>query len=160
MEHIILVNQEDHEIWSKVKQYITTEDIYRVSSLRVQNSLWEVLLPQRSLKKKHHLGKWWPIVEGTLEIGTDYKTKIISRAKQEVGINVSESDLKEWKKIRILTPYNHFNQNFRLIQDIDIDDLKLDTEEVHEVRWWKKQDLLKSLESSPERFVGSLDRFI
>ena len=55
--YIIIVDEEDNIIGAKERGTLNTKDIYRVSSLRIINSLGEILLAQRSFDKKNDPGK-------------------------------------------------------------------------------------------------------
>jgi len=161
MREINVVDKDDKLIGSKNIDMIDWNDIYQVASLWVENSIWQVLLAQRSFTKKHHPWKWWPIVEGTLEKGCSYKEKIVSRSREEVWLHIHEQDLVPREKIRITTPYNHFNQPFLLDHKVeDISEFTINTDEIHAIKWWDKKQLIEEIQHSPEMFVGSLDKFI
>ena len=56
MEIIPLVNEQDEIIGYKERAEIKTEDIYRVSALRITNSQGEILVAQRAFTKKNNPG--------------------------------------------------------------------------------------------------------
>lgn len=158
---ITIVDAQDTIIWVKNKNDITSQDIYRVASLWIENSQWQVLLAQRSFLKKHHPGKWWPAVEGTIKEWSSYESTIIQRSSEEIWLDVKTSEIIAWKKIHIKTPYHHFNQTFKLSKKLDIplSDFHIDTDEVQELKWWDKEELKNKILQSPQTFVTLLDEF-
>lgn len=159
---IIIVDKSDTIIWKKDKKLITPQDIYRVASLWIKNSQWDILLAQRSFSKKHHPGKWWPCVEGTLEFWTTYTSKIIKRTFEEIWLEIQEQNIIAWKKIYITYPYHHFNQTFQMKEaiDLDISDLQINLEEIASLKWWNKKELYQEINKNPDTFVTLLEQFI
>lgn len=150
---IIIVNEQDEIIGYKDRELIDPKDIYRASGLWIKNSKGEILLAQRALTKSHHPGRWGAAAAGTVEEGEDYYSNIVKEAKEELGIeNVS---FKELIKLRRQTQWNYFVQLYLAVIDKDIGEFKIQKEEVEQIKWFKKDDLLKEIESNPDLFLVS-----
>lgn len=162
MEKIAIVDIENLIIGSKAKDTITPKDIYQVASLWIENDNGEVLLAQRSFSKKHHPWKWWPVVEWTLEVWETYESKVLQRSLEEIGLKLNNSDISIGRKIHISSPYNHFNQTFKLKEkyDIHIESLSINTQEIEGVKWWNKDILRIEIQNNPENFVTLLELFL
>lgn len=149
----IIVDESDNQIGAKEKFEITPNDIYRVSSLWLENSKGEVLLSQRSFNKKpeNNPGKWSPTVNGTVEVGETYESNLVKEIEEEIGL--TDLNLKEYGKVLVKRNTNFFVQTFLAVAEINISDLKLKKDEVEAVKWFKKADLKELLMTQPNLFV-------
>lgn len=124
-----------------------------ISSLWLENSNGEVLLTQRSLKKRHDPGLWGPAAAGTLEPGETYAGSIIKEAKEEIGytlINPQELiRLHYWRQ----DGTGRYAVWYKAITDMPLSHFTLQPSEVDQIRWIAKPDLLKELAAHPENFV-------
>lgn len=155
---IIIVDENDKIIGYKKRRDVKPDDIYRVSALWITNSQDEVLLAQRSFNKKNSPGKWATAVAGTLEEGETYEANVIKEAKEELGL--TDFPLELGPKTKGQGKHVFFCQWFFTKIDINIDDLTLQKEEVEQVAWLKRQDLLSDIYEHPEIFTENTPRFI
>lgn len=151
---IQIVDSNDKVVEMKEREEINYEtDIYRVSALWIINSQGKILLARRAFTKKQNPGKWGPAVAGTVDEGETYESNIIKETEEELGLkNISpEKAIKEFEK----GMYKHFTQWFilKLEPDFDLKDLKIDEEEVAEIKWFSKQEI-KDLMDSDEVLNG------
>lgn len=158
MAKYIIVNENDEIIGYKNRDEITLNDLFRVSALWVENSSGDVLLAKRSMTKKNHPGKWDPAVAGTVEKGETYESNIIKEAKEEIGLYLGE--FKKFKKFRHRGEYNYFIQWFLAVSDKTIDEFKIQKDEVDEIKWFSKQELLAELKNNPSMFLTSIKKFV
>lgn len=116
------------------------EDIYRVSALWITNSEGKILLARRSLSKKHDPGKWGPAVAGTIDEEETYESNIIKEAEEELGLkNIKpKKSIKNFKKGK----YKHFTQWFTLKIEKEIENIIYDKNEVAEIKWFTKEEIL------------------
>ena len=113
-------------------------------------------MAQRAFSKKHDPGTWGPAVAGTVEAEETYLSNIIKETWEEIGLEVIETDLIVGPKERIAKPNrNYFTQWFLLTRDIDISELRVQTDEVEHIAWRNKQELLETFAAHPEQFVTS-----
>lgn len=138
---IQIVNDKDEIIGFKERNKLNYDrDIYRVSALWIINSEGKILLAKRAFNKKHNPGKWGPAVAGTNDEEETYESNIIKEAEEELGLkNIKpQKSMKDFKNGK----YKHFTQWFVLKIDKDIKDIKYDKDEVAEIGWFTKEEIL------------------
>lgn len=155
---IIIVNENDEIIGSKERWALNQADIYRVSALWIQNSKGDVLLAQRKFTKKNDPGKWGPAVAGTNDEGETYESNIIKEAEEEIGLK--DCDFKKIDKVRVGGGHNFFCERFLLVTDKEADEFRIQEDEIEQIKWFKKAELLKELKSNPDKFVSSVKDFM
>jgi isopentenyldiphosphate isomerase len=153
---IIIVNEKDEVIDYKERGTLNQEDIYRVSGLWIENSKGEILLAQRGLHKKNDPGKWGPAVAGTVEEGETYDSNIIKEAEEEIGLK--GKSFKKLDKVRRKGKHNYFCQWFFL--SMDDYDFKVQKEEVEQIKWFKRNELLADFQKNPDSFLKSVRDFL
>lgn len=94
----------------------------------IQNNKNEFLL-QKRVKKKD--GKW-ATTGGHPVSGETSKQGIITEIKEELGINIVEENVKLFKTIKT---EDDFVDIYYLKEDIDINEIKIQKEEVEDVKW-------------------------
>ncbi len=154
---MVIVNEKDNIIGYKEIGTLALKDIYRVSALWITNPKGEILLARRSLKKKHDPGKWGPAVAGTIEEGENYKENIIKEVGEELGLK--NIKLRKGPKRKVSEKYNYFCQWFTLEIAKDIKDFKIQ-EEVEEIKWFSKEELLEKIKSEPDLFLNTMKQWI
>lgn len=154
MPKTIIVDENDKIIGTKESKELQSSDIYRVSALWIQNSRDEILLAQRSFNKNNDPGKWGPAVAGTIEEGETYETNIIKEAEEEIGLK--DFDFKKSFNRKNNGEHKHFTQWFFAKIDKEIKDFKIQKEEVEQIKWFKKDELLKELTDNPDKFLKSI----
>ncbi len=148
---IIIVDESDEIIGSKERGTLNQSDIYRVSALWIQNSKGEILLAQRSFNKNNNPGKWGPAVAGTIDEGESYESNIIKEAEEEIGLK--NQDFKKSFHHFHDGEHRHFTQWFFALVDKKIEEFTIQEEEVEKIKWFSKEELLKSLKDAPENFL-------
>ncbi len=156
--NIIVVDKQDKIIGAESMDVVDHKGlIYRVSALWVVNSKREVLLAQRAFDKTHDPGKWGPAVAGTVEEGESYEDNITKEAEEELGIcNVR---FKLEPKIWYEGKHKHFTQWFSCVIDKDTSDFKIQKEEVTQIRWFSKKELLEALDKHPKQFLTGMKSY-
>ncbi|MFH1838399.1 MAG: NUDIX domain-containing protein [Candidatus Kuenenbacteria bacterium] len=154
---IIIVNENDKIIGYKSSDTLKKEDIYRVSALWVTNSHGEILLAKRHHTKSHHPRKWGPAVAGTVEKGETYKKNIIKEAEEELGIiNIKP---KLGPKVEINDSYHYFGQWYTLNINKNINEFKIQEDEVEEIKWFSPEELRKQLQKYPKEFLPTMKKY-
>jgi len=157
-EKIIIVDENDKIIGYKERETLNQSDIYRVSALWIQSSKGDILLARRKLNKKNDPGKWGPAVAGTNDKGESYESNIVKEAEEEIGLR--DHRFQKFDKIRYSGKHNYFCQWFRLIIDKKLEEFVIQKNEVEEIKWFKKDKLLKKLENNPSNFLKSMKDYI
>jgi 16S rRNA (adenine1518-N6/adenine1519-N6)-dimethyltransferase len=153
----IIVDENDNPIGAKEKGEITKNDIYRVSSLLLENSKGEILLSQRSFNKRpeNNPGKWSPSANGTVEVGETYFSNLVKEIQEELGLTGLE--LRKLGKTLVRRNTTFFVESYGATLDIDPNDLKLKEDEVEQAKWFDKSELRKLLKTNPEMFVPEFE---
>jgi len=154
---ITIVNADDEIIGYKTRDTVSKEDIYRVSALWIINSRGDILLAKRHHTKLHHPNMWGPAVAGTIEEGETYVSNIIKETEEEIGLKYIKPTLGP--KMEITGEHHHFAQWFTLKVDIDINDFKIQEDEVEEIKWFAPQELGDGLQMQPEKFLPRMNEY-
>lgn len=154
---IVIVDGNDREIGFKFRGDLDKADIYRVSALWIKNSKGEILLARRHHTKKHHPNMWGPAVAGTVDEGETYEVNIIKEAKEELWL----VDIKPefGPKTETKDGYHHFTQWYILHLDKDVNEFKIQEDEVEEVKWFTLDELEKELRNNPGDFLPSMEKY-
>lgn len=148
---IPIVNENDQVI-----RHIERDDrdenlIYRVSYLWITDTDGKVLLARRSPSKNHSPNMWGPAVAGTVEGDETYEENIIKEAREELGLeNIKPTT---GAKQRVRSKYQYFRQEFLLTLPTGFNDFKIQEDEVAEVRWFTKTELVRAVAERPEDFL-------
>ncbi len=154
---IIIVDENDKIIGHKNRGTLKKEDIYRVSALWITNSNGQILLARRHHTKSHHPRKWGPAVAGTVDEGETYEENIIKEAEEELGLKNIEP--KIGPKTKTDNEYRHFTQWYVLNVDMDINQFKIQKEEVEEIRWFSPEELGTQLQENPDEFLPTMKKY-
>ena len=152
-----IVNEQDELIEYKDMNDRVYGEIIRVSALWLTNEKGEILLAQRSFNKKRDPGCWGPAVAGTVEEGETYESNIIKETEEEIGLK----DLKPKIEIknRRSSSHEYFGQWFSAECDSTYPFIKQD-EEVEQLKWFTKDEILKLFSEKPEIFLPSFNTTI
>lgn len=153
----IVVDETDSVLGVKDDKTITHNDIYRVSSLWLTNSLDQVLIAQRKLTKRNDPGKWGPAVSGTLEESETYETNIYKEAEEEIGL--SGVEFQPGPKIFNDDVYRYFVQWFTCQIDWPLDKFTIQTDEVEQIAWINRLELLRDVKTNPDKYIKTAYRF-
>ncbi len=113
----------------------------------------DVLLQKRSANKK----LWpnlWDITAGGHVLAGEFGTQaLIREIKEELGIDVLEDEVKYLVgstsvNIKGNIINKHFNECYIVMKDIDISEIKLQEEEVSDIRWFTKEEILNRINNN------------
>ncbi len=154
---IIIVDENDNIIGYKNRDTLKKEEIYRVSALWITNSNREILLARRHHTKSHYPRKWGPAVTGTVEKSETYEDNITKEAEEELGLRNIKP--KIGPKTKTDNKYHHFTQWYRLSIDKNINEFKIQEDEIEEIKWFSPEELIKQLHENPEEFIPTLKKY-
>lgn len=114
------------------------------------NSKNQVLLQKRSANKKTWPNMWDVTAGGNVLAGEFGFQAIIRECKEELGIELNKNDItfigsaiSTNEKGDIIN--NYFNEYYIASKEIDITKLQLQEEEVSEVRWIDKKEIIEKI---------------
>ena len=92
---------------------------------------------------------------GHVDAGEFGRQAIIRETKEELGIEIDDKDIRYLvgstsENIQGDIINRHYNECYLIIKDIDISDIKLQEEEVSEVKYFSKEELLKRISNNYE----------
>lgn len=126
----------------------------------VLNENGEVLLQKRSRTKKLWPSLWDITAGGHVLMGEFGEQALIREVKEELGIEIKENEIKYLvgsmssnEKGSIIN--NHFNECYIITKQIDINQIQLQQEEVEEIKWFSKQEILERINNN---FDGITDK--
>ncbi|MBQ2835918.1 MAG: NUDIX domain-containing protein [Clostridia bacterium] len=108
------------------------------------NEKGEVLLQKRSKTKKLWPGLWDITAGGHVLAGEFGEQALIREVKEELGIQIKENIIN-----------NHFNECYIITKQVEISEIKLQKEEVEEIKWFSKQEILERINNN---FDGITDK--
>lgn len=112
-----------------------------------------VLLQKRSSSKKLWPNLWDVTVGGHVNSGEFGRQALIRETKEELGIEILDEDIKYLigstsinKQGNIVN--KHYNECYLITKNIDISHIVLQEEEVTEVKYFSKDELLKRIDNN------------
>ena len=104
------------------------------------NSKNQLLIQKRQSNKKIFPGMWDLSAGGSALAGENSRVAIMREAKEELGIDI---DLNNKMPRFTLNFDDGFDDYFMIKKDINIEDITIQEEEVSEVKWVFKEELIK-----------------
>ena len=114
-----------------------------------------VLLQKRSANKKLWPNLWDITVGGHVDSGEFGRQALIREVKEELGLEISDDDIKYLLGSTSINEQGnivnkHFNECYVITKNIDISEIVLQKEEVEEVKFFSKDELLKRIDNNYE----------
>ena len=126
---------------------------HKAVALFIINSKNQVLLQKRSPNKKLWPNLWDISAGGHVLAGEFGEQALIREVKEELGIEVKENEIRYLAsststnlKGNIIN--NHFGECFIITKQIDIEQIKLQKDEVEEVKWFTKQEIIERINNN------------
>lgn len=129
---------------SRAEVHKNLRDWHRTTGINIINSQKQILCQKRSEKKDAEPGMWQSHFGGHLRAGETFEKNAIAELKEELGLEIDPKNLIPLE-IRKNNEFKHFIQGYILRWDGDISKLKLQKEEVDEVKWFTLSELEKEI---------------
>ena len=111
-----------------------------------------VLLQKRSVNKRAWPNMWDVTVGGHVDAGEFGRQALIREAKEELGLDITDDEIKYLvgsASIDTAKGINkHYNECYLILKDVDISEIKLQKEEVSEVRYFSKAEILEKIDNN------------
>lgn len=126
-----------------------------MTALWVENSSGQALIAKRSHKKRNHPNLWAPAVAGTVEPGETFEQNIIKVAWEEIGLKLDRpNELFHFFAVED-DGIGRYAVWYKTICDNPVENFILQEEEVDDIRWIDKADLIRELKDNPDKFTTS-----
>jgi isopentenyldiphosphate isomerase len=149
-----LVDKNDVVIGQKNRESITSEEIYRMTIIWVEDGKGNVLIHKRVASKKKYPSCWENAAGGGVLSGESYEQAAIRELEEEIGIAnvvltpVAKTPIETEGGIR-------FCQWFKAIIDLPLESFTPEPREVAELKWIKKSYLLADRDANPDKYMPS-----
>ena len=156
--NVQIVNENDEIIGSKPRGEVDPQRISIASPAsgsltRKAKFFWlSANLPRFTTRESG--GRPWP----ELWRGGDNESNIYKEAEEEIGLTGVK--FKLGPKSRRYEPWNHFGQWFLVNIDRNIENFKIQEEEVEKIEWVPREKLMEDLKNNPERYIPSMPKII
>jgi isopentenyl-diphosphate Delta-isomerase len=131
---------------------------HRSSHIWIYNSNGEIILQLRAKEKPLHPDTWDVSAAGHIGAGEDIVTSALREVEEEIGLKLKKEDLDFWiiRKHESLfrdIKNNEFYYVYFFKFDGDINQLKLQKEEVQKIEFLSIDKIEKELKINPEKYV-------
>lgn len=116
------------------------------------------VLLQKRANHKLSSGKWDKTIGGHVETGESSYRTLLRKAKEEIGISLSPSEIEHFGCA--LSDFSEgaitchiFADGYIIRKSINIDSLKINEDEIEELRWFKKEEILEMIKNKDERLI-------
>lgn len=121
-----------------------------------------VLLQKRSANKKLWPNMWDVTVGGHVNCGEFGRQALIRETKEELGIEINDDDIKYLVGSTSINEQGdiinkHYNECYLITKNIDISTIKLQKEEVSEVKYFSKKELLERISNNYNELTKKID---
>lgn len=133
-------------------EHASRKDLYekklwcRTTNIYVLNTTGQVLCHQRALDKERYGGAWSTHFGGHVTEGESFKISALKELMEEIGLQVLPFQLIPWRTSKI-TASRIWVRDFITVYDGDIKNLKIQEEEVQQIKWFDVQDIVDELDA-------------
>ena len=141
-------------------------DWHRTVYVWIMNAQGELLIQKRSPNKESAPNKWDASAAGHVEAGDWPINAGVREVKEELGIELKTEQLQYLFTDRTFAdpakPFknNQFNEVFVAKVDVDLSQIKIQEEEVSEVRFLSINDLKKEIREGKEDYCNHVIKYI
>lgn len=128
---------------------------HKAVALFIINSNRQVLLQKRSANKKLWPNMWDMTAGGHVLEGEFGYQAVIRETYEELGIKIEKNDCTYIgsaisQNVKGEIKNNHFNEYYIVNKDINIDNIKLQEEEVSELKWVDEDEIIRRIKNNYE----------
>lgn len=158
-ELIAIVDENDKVVGADTRDNVHKQGLlHREIAVIILNKKNEMLL-----QKRKDNGKYGFSAAGHLPVNENYLQGAIREAKEEIGIEFKEDDLKEIAKLRRDVSRDGLRNNvflevFEVRKSLELKEFKIDNQEVNSIGFYNIQQIEKMIAENPECFTRSFKK--
>lgn len=158
-EGAYVVDDNDNVLTTKQRDEITPDERVRIVAIWVENSMGEILIAQRAKSMSLDPGLWGPSAAGGVKVGSSYEETALEELREEIGLEVSQSELNPKGKMVYETTKNgkRMCAVFSVNCNWPIAKFKTEPTEVESIQWIKKSVLLADIKNNPSKYLASAE---
>ncbi|MFA5985786.1 MAG: NUDIX domain-containing protein [Parcubacteria group bacterium] len=131
---------------------------HRVAHVWIYNTKGDILIQLRAKEKLLYPNRWDVSVAGHVGAGEEPLASALREVQEEIGLTVKEDDLQFFMIRKVAMVYENIHNNefyyvYFLPFDGDIAQVKLQKEEVQEIRFVSTRWITADLKNNPDRYV-------
>lgn len=150
-EQIQIVDASNKVIGTKLFKNLTDADTWRIICVWIENSRGQVLLQQRSYKKKLGPGLWTCAVEGTVEDNDSYEETAKREIAEEIGL--TKFSLVPAKCLLFKTYFgSRFAQGYTVTCDWPLERFVPQASEVEQLAWVDRNQVIADLQAKDPKY--------
>ena len=131
------------------------KEYYRIVFLWMYNpKLKKILIQRRSMNKETAPNRWDLTVGGHVQARESSIDAIIRETKEEIGIDISDDCITKVLEVKPNEKKPKFTDIYFVIKEVDIDDIKLQLEEVSEVKYVSLDELVEIYRNDNPDFIN------
>lgn len=165
MEKIDVLNENG----DKTGEVVSREEVHKLGlwhkciHVWIVNGKGEILLQKRSEQKLTHPNMWTTATSGHLSAGDTSIEGAIRELSEEIGLKVKENELEYLFTVKESgvndNPKRHIIENeitdvYLIERNVDITELRLQEEEVSEIKWFSYESFKKMVLENDETLVS------
>ena len=136
----------------------------RVAHVWVYNSRGKILLQLRAKTKNTFPNRWDLSVAGHISAGEEPLVSALREIEEEIGLSAKKEDLEFFKIIKYQDVFhnvkiNNFIYVYTYWFDGDINNLKVQEEEVQGIQFIPMAEIEKGLKTHPEKYTPNQDNY-
>lgn len=132
-------------------------DYYRIVLLWIYNpKLKKILIQRRSKNKESSPNKWDLTVGGHIRAGETSLNAIIRETEEEIGVDIKNDIITKVMEVKPSKNKPKFTDIYLVIKEIDIKEVKLQLEEVSEIKYFSIEELIDLHYSDNQDFIHHL----
>lgn len=123
------------------------------------NDKKQILLQKRSANKRFNPNKW-ALCAGHVDAGESLESAALRELKEEVGINITTSDLKPFaeREFTIRDSNSHITYFYYTKSNLNAKDFIIQKEELSEVKWFNIDEVIDMIKSKDNSTVFREER--
>lgn len=117
------------------------------------------VLLQKRANSKISAGKWDKTIGGHVETGESCYRTLLRKAKEEIGIVLDPSEIEHFGCA--ISDFSEgainchiFVEGYIIRKNINIDSLKINKNEIEELKWFKKEEILEMIKNKDKSLIG------